>query len=115
MLEHLCDDKRLSLIGQPEQLEDNMIYWHAEQKGRPTSWVREMMAKEGIDEETGKSIYLVRIGNGWCKSKVKIALRYRKSIRPDLSRDGFVELIAEVGEEPLLKMLWIKKMCELMA
>jgi hypothetical protein len=64
MLERLCDDKRLSLIGQPEQLEDNMICWHTEQKGRPTSWVREMMAKEGIDEETGKSIYLVCIGNG---------------------------------------------------
>jgi hypothetical protein len=55
----LCDDKNLSLIGRPEQLKDNMICWHAEQIGRPTSWVQEMMAKEGIDEDTGKSIYLV--------------------------------------------------------
>jgi hypothetical protein len=58
------------------------------------------MAKEGIDKETGKSIYLV---------KVKRALRYRKSIRPDLTRDGFVELIAEVGAKLLLKTLWMKK------
>jgi hypothetical protein len=109
MLERLCNDKRLSLIDQPGQLEDKMICWNAEQNGRPTLWVREMMAKEGIDEETGKSIYLVCIGNGGCKSKVKIALQYRKSIRPDLSCDRFVELIAEVGVEPLLKTLWMKK------